>query len=409
MLTSLYSSSPVCTPSRASFLTGCYAQRVDMHWGKVDGAVLRPVSPKGLNPDEISIADILKEKGYATACIGKWHLGDQLEFLPLNYGFDYFFGIPYSEDMIPSHTPDWPDLPLVQNDRVIEAPVDLTTTTRRYVEEAIGFMTENKDRPFFLYFPHNLPGSRAVPVVDDRFRGRSANGSWGDSVEEIDWSVGEIIDALKQLGIDRNTLIVFTSDNGAPGERPNGSGTGSNEPFAGPGYTTLEGGMRMPTIAQWTGTIPSGIINNELATMMDWLPTFAYLAGAQTPEDRIIDGINIWPLISGEKNAKSPHEVFYYYSRDQLQAVREGNWKLHLPWDNRYGSGKMRLIDRPVLIDLNLDLKEDNDLSDFYPEVVKRLLNHAEKITPELGDPDNKGENVRPSAYVENPKPLIME
>jgi arylsulfatase A len=412
LLTSLYSSSGVCTPSRASLLTGCYAQRVDLHLNENGTWVLRPVSAKGLNPGEITMAEILKDAGYATACIGKWHLGDQRETMPLNHGFDYYYGIPYSEDMVPLINPGWPELPLVKNNNVIEAPADLTTTTRRYVEEAIRFITENRNRPFLLYFPHNLPGSRAIPVVDEAFSGKSANGSYGDAIEEIDWSVGQIINALKEIGIERNTMIVFTSDNGSPQGRSGSSGLGSNKPFSGSGYTTMEGGMRVPCVVQWPGKIPAGISNHELCTMMDWLPTFAFLAGAQIPQDRIIDGKNIWPLVSGNKNVKTPHEFFYYYSMDQLQAVREGNWKLHLPLDNKYDGGdKNRFYgsSRMKLIDLSKDIREEHDKSVQYPEVAHRLLQQAERISKELGDPVHKGEKVRPALYVKNPKPLIMD
>lgn len=412
LLTSLYSSSGVCTPSRASLMTGCYAQRVDMDLDENESWVLRPISAKGLNPREITIAEILKDAGYTTACIGKWHLGDQPECLPLNHGFDYFYGIPYSEDMIPDHNPNWPDLPLVKNKEVIEAPVDLTTTTRRYVKEAIRFITENRDKPFFLYFPHNLPGSRTVPVVDEAFSGKSANGSYGDAIEEIDWSVEQIIKTLKETGIERNTLIVFTSDNGSPLGRAGGSGLGSNKPFSGAGYTTMEGGMRVPCVVQWTGTIPAGISNHELSTMMDWLPTFASLAGTQIPEDRIIDGKNIWPLVSGDSSAETPHDFFYYYSMDQLQAVREGNWKLHLPLDNRYDGGdkhKFYGSSRMKLINLSKDIAEEHDMSEQYPQVVKRLLQQAEKISHELGDPVHQGEKVRPALYVKNPIPLTLK
>ncbi len=411
-LTTLYSSSGVCTPSRASLLTGCYAQRVDMHLNENGGWVLYPLSAQGLNPEEITIARLLKDHGYATACIGKWHLGDQPEFLPFHYGFDYFYGIPYSEDMVPSHNPSWPDLPLVQNNKVIEAPVDLTTTTKRYVKEAIRFITENENNPFFLYFPHNLPGSRKVPVVNDDFLGKSANSTYGDAIEEIDWSVGQIINTIMELGIEKRTMVVFTSDNGSPKGRAGSSGRGSNEPFSGAGYSTMEGGMRVPCVVQWPGTIPAGISNDELCTMMDWLPTFAFLAGAQTPRDRIIDGKNIWPLISGEKNAKSPHEFFSYYFMDQLQAVREGKWKLHLPLDNKYDGGdkyKYYGSSQLKLIDLTEDIKEEHNVSEQYPEVVNRLLQHAEKIRKELGDPQHKGEKVRSALYVKDPKPLTME
>ena len=311
-LTSLYSTSGVCTPSRASLMTGCYSQRVDMHISDMEFCVLRPVAAKGLNPEEITIAEILKGQGYATACIGKWHLGDQVEFLPLNHGFDYFYGIPYSEDMVPSINATWPDLPLVKNDKVVEAPVNLKTTTRRYVKDAIRFIGENKDRPFFLYFPHHLPGSKTVPDVDDAFCGKSVNGRYGDSIEEIDWSVGQIRDTVRKLGIEDNTVIVFTSDNGAV----EGHG-GSNAPFSGWGYSTMEAGMRIPCVVQWPGRIPAGSMNDELCTMMDWLPTFAYFAGTHAPQDRIIDGKNIRSILSNDINAKSPNDIFYYYLIDQ--------------------------------------------------------------------------------------------
>ncbi len=411
-LTTLYSSSGVCTPSRASLLTGCYAQRVDMSLSDKGEWVLRPVSPKGLNPEETTISRLLKDHGYATACIGKWHLGDQPEFLPLNYGFDYFFGIPYSEDMVPSFDPSWPPLPLVKNDRVIEAPVDLKTLSGRYVREAIHFINENKDHPFFLYFPLNLPGSRSMPVVDSAFTGRSANGSYGDVLMEIDWTVEQILNAVNELGIQKKTLIVFTSDNGAPKGRAGSSSGGSNEPFAGAGYTTMEGGMRVPCIVEWQGTIPAGIASDELCTMMDWLPTFAFLAGAKVPEGRIIDGKNIWPVISGDENAKSPHDYFNYYFMDQLQAVRDSRWKLYLPLDNKYDGGnkyKFYGSSKLKLVDLSADIKEEFDVSDRHPEVVTRLLEHADSVRKELGGPEHKGEKVRPAAYVKDPKPLVME
>jgi arylsulfatase A-like enzyme len=407
-LTSLYSSSPVCTPSRASLMTGCYAQRVDMHLSDTKGAVLRPIAAKGLNPEETTIAEILKDKGYTTACIGKWHLGDQSEVLPLNHGFDYFFGIPYSEDMIPSVRAEWPELPLIQNNKVIEAPADLTNTTSRYVNEAIKFITDNKDKPFFLYFPHNLPGSRAIPVVDKRFMGNSPNGTWGDSVEEIDWSVGEIIKAIKNLGIEDKTIVVFTSDNGAPqGSINTRSGVGSNEPFSGRGYTTTEAGMRVPCVVKWPGYIPASTTNDELCTMMDWLPTFANIAGTNVPDDRIIDGKNIWPILSGDKNAKSPHEFFYYYYTDKLEAVREGKWKLRLPEFNK-DTKEFAVDDNLKLVDLSRDIKELNDLSKQHPEVVDRLLKQAKIISEELGNNSETGSKTRHAKYINNPEPLIM-
>lgn len=402
-LTSLYSSSGVCTPSRASLLTGSYAQRVDMHINAEGGWVLFPVSSKGLNPDETTIAEFLKEEGYMTACIGKWHLGDQLEFLPLNHGFDYFYGIPYSEDMDPSINPNWPFVPLLKNNEVIESPVDLTTTTKRYVEEAKNFIFKNRKNPFFLYFPHNLPGSRRIPIIGDSFQEKSSNGPWGDAVEEIDWSVGQIINYIKELGIEENTFVVFTSDNGAPQGLAGSSIGGSNEPFSGPGYSTKEGGMRVPCLVKWPGKIKGGETKNELCTMMDWLPTFSYLAGNSTHQNGLIDGKNIWPILSGQSYNKSPHEAFYYYFVDQLQAIRVDNWKLHLSTYNTDGYDRSKL----KLVDLNNDLKEELDLSNEYPEIVNDLVEIAKKVRKELGDTDLIGSQLRHAGYIKNPKPLI--
>ncbi len=229
---------------------------------------------------------------------------------------------------------------------------------------------------------------------------------------EIDWSVGQIIKVVRQLDLEKRTMIVFTSDNGAPMGRAGSSGGGSNEPFAGSGYTTMEGGMRVPCVVEWKGRIPPGSSNSELCTMMDWLPTFAFLAGAKIPEGRVMDGKNIWPLISGEKGAKSPHKYFYYYFMDQLQAVRDERWKLYLPLDNKYDGGdkyKFYGSSRLKLVDLSTDIKEAQDVSGAHPEVVARLLKQAEKVRRELGDPLHQGEKVRPDSYVKDPKPLIKE
>ena len=399
-LTSFYSSSPVCTPSRASLMTGCYAQRVDMHISDKGGWVLRPVSAKGLNPSEVTIAEIFKEQGYATACLGKWHLGDQPEFLPTRHGFDYYFGIPYSEDMVPAHTPSWPPLPLLRNETVVEAPVDLTKMTRRYVQEATVFIRKNRDKPFFLYFAHHLPGSRKVPVVDPQFQGKSSNGRYGDSVEEIDWSVGQIISELERLEIDDRTLVVLTSDNGTPPAKG-----GSNAPWGGWAYSTSEGGMRMPCIVCWTGEIPAGRTCDELCTMMDLLPTFAGLASAAVSQDRIIDGKDIWPLWSGRPDAKSPHMVFYYYMVNQLQAVRSGKWKLHLPLKKMRG----RVVHRPMkLIDLSKDPQEANNLSQDHPKMVRKLMALVEQARLDLGDLDHPGAGQRPAGCVGRPTPRVM-
>jgi len=401
LLTSFYASSGVCTPSRASLMTGCYAQRVDMHISDKNGHVLRPVSAKGLNPNEVTLAEILQKQGYATACIGKWHLGDQPEFLPRNHGFDYFYGIPYSEDMTPHHTPAWPPLPLIRNEEVVEAPVDLTGTTRRYLKEAMRFISENCDRPFFLYFAHHLPGSKRIPEVDPQFSGRSVNGRYGDSIEEIDFSVGQIIDALRKLDLHERTLMIFTSDNGTP----QGHG-GSNAPLAGWGYSTMEGGMRVPCIVRWPGMVPAGTTCNELCTTMDLLPTFARLAETEPPKDRIIDGKNIWLLLTGEPDAESPYEVFYYYMVDQLQAVRSDKWKLYLPLKKLRG----KRASRPMkLVDLSRDIGETTDLSQQHPEVVEKLLAWAEKACEDLGDLGRKSRGQRPAGFVQHPTPRLLK
>lgn len=402
--TSFYSSSGVCTPSRASLMTGCYAQRVGMHVSDKNGWVLRPVAAKGLNPNEVTLAEILQQQGYATACIGKWHLGDQIEFLPTRHGFDTFLGIPYSEDMYPRPGRDWPPVPLLYNERVIEAPVDLSTTTRRYVAEAIRFLKRNRGRPFFLYFPHHLPGSMRRPVVDARFAGESANGPWGDSIAEIDWSVGEILNAIRDLNLDDRTLVVLVSDNGAP----LGHG-GSNRPLGGTGYTTSEGGMRVPCIIRWPGMIPAGGTCHELCTMMDILPTFTHLAGGTLPQDRVIDGHNAWALWRGQPGAKSTYEVFYYYMVDQLQAIRMGSWKLHLELDSKPRSRENRTQRRgQFLINLDRDLQEKHDVSAKHSDIVKKLLTWADRAREDLGDAGRPGSGQRQAGWVEHPTPRVL-
>jgi len=401
--TSFYAAASVCTPSRAALMTGCYPLRVSMHQNEEGLCVLFPVNKKGLNPNELTIAQVLKKRGYATACIGKWHLGDQPQFLPTRRGFDYYYGIPYSNDMGTEQNPSQPPLPLLRNELVVEAPADQNTLTKRYTEQVITFIRENKNRPFFIYLPHTMPHN---PVhASDAFRGRSNNGRYGDAVEEIDASTGQIIAALKALDLDKDTLVIFTSDNGASSRFGGGNG-----PLRGYKGSTWEGGMREPCIAWWPGKIPAGSTCNELACTMDLLPTFAYLAGTHPPKDRIIDGKNIWPLMSGRNGAKTPHKAFYYYQKNQLQAVRSGKWKLHLPLKPKKRHWGDPEPESPLqLYDLDADIGEQNNVADKHPDVVRRLTALAEKAREDIGDMNRPGKNQRPAAFVQNPKPLLMQ
>ena len=397
-LTSFYSASGVCTPSRAALMTGCYPRRVGLDWTPEDGHVLRPVSPNGLHPNEVTIAEVLKKAGYATACIGKWHLGDQPEFLPTRQGFDYYLGLPYSDDM--THATgkrigerlrgnQWPPLPWMENEKVIEAPADRNQMTQRETAAALKFIATNKDKPFFLYLPHNMPGSSRQPFSSKRFRGKSKNGAWGDAVEELDWAAGQLFAALKKHKIDERTIVIWTSDNGAPRRNPP---QGSNAPLGGWGYTTAEGGMRVPAIVRWPGYIPAGSASDEFCSLMDLHPTFAKLAGAQLPA-RKRDGQNIWPLWS-PRNAKSPHEHFFYYHTNKLQAVRDQRWKLVLG-------------ESPKLYDLKADLAEKDNVAKKHPTVVKRLKAAVSDATVELGSDQQAGRNVRPVGRAKQPTARI--
>ncbi|MHC4622724.1 MAG: sulfatase family protein [Planctomycetota bacterium] len=375
--TSFYSAAPVCSPARAGLLTGCYPMRVSIP------RVLFPRDNIGLNPDEITIADILKGRGYATCCIGKWHLGHLPEFLPRRQGFDYYFGIPYSNDMNP--------VVLVENEQTIETKPDQSQLTRRYTEKAVEFITKNKNRPFFLYLPHTMPH---VPLyVSDAFKGRSRRGLYGDVIMEIDWSVGEILKTVKKLGIDEKTLVIFTSDNGPWLSK--GDHGGSAKPLREGKFATYEGGMRVPCVMRWPGKIRSGMVCSEMATTMDFLPTFARLAGAEAPADRIIDGKDIWALMTDPK-AKTPYKEFFYYFEGQLGAVRSGDWKLVL----KRKRGRKQIS--AGLYNLDQDIGEQNDLSERHPEIVRRLTGLADKIREDIGDSVTgiTGRNVRPPGRV---------
>jgi arylsulfatase A-like enzyme len=400
-LTSFYVASGVCSPSRAALLTGCYPRRVGMEESGAKGLVFRPADANGLGAQETTMAQMLRSAGYATAAFGKWHLGDQLEFLPLRRGFDYYFGIPYSDDMAPSPAhPEFPPLPLVLGERVIEAPVDRNTLVKRCTEEAIAFIERNRARPFFVYLPQITPGSTAHPFSSAAFRGRSKNGDYGDSVEELDWSAGEIMAALQRLQLDQNTFVMFSSDNGAVQRNPP---QGSNAPYRGFGYDVSEGAMRMPCVLRWPGKIPGGQVQDELCTTIDLLPTFAKLAGAPLPA-LPIDGHDIRPLIFCEPGAKSPwdEQGFGYYWGGHLEAVRAGDWKLYFP-PPRNGAPAMR-----ELFDVRHDVHEDREASAEHPGVVQRLLGLAENIRTEIGDTDRPGKGQRPAGHVDHPKPLLL-
>lgn len=402
-LTHFYSTAGVCTPSRASLMTGCYPRRVGMDFPDPDGAVLRPMSPNGLHLDEITIAEVLKTAGYMTHMIGKWHLGDQPVFLPTRQGFDSWLGIPYSDNAHKrANRPHWPELPLMRDEKVIVQPVDPDTLTKRYTEDALRFLRvqAKAKTPFFLYLPQAMPGSTTAPAASPQFKGKSKNGPWGDSIEELDWSMGEILKELPELGLEENTLVIWTSDNGAPARNPS---QGSNLPMGGWGYTTAEGGHRVPCIARWPGKIKAGSICEELTSTIDVLPTFAKLAGAEVPTDRVIDGKNIWPLLAGKTGAKTPHEAFYYYYLDQLQCVRSGKWKLHLPMEKRFTNlsrNKTRKSDA-ALYDVVADPGETKDIIAAHPDVVARLTALGERAREDLGDWDRPGKNTRPVGKIQ--------
>lgn len=402
--TNFYAASPACSPSRASLLTGCYPTRVSVP------QVLNPDSKTGLNPQETNLASLLKPLGYATACVGKWHLGVK-NLMPTRQGFDYFFGLPYSHDMWPTNGKNWPPLWLYEDERPIEEIKSLDQQgelTGRYTKVAVDFIEKNKNRPFFLYLPHSMPH---VPLAaSKRFLGKSGAGLYGDVVQEIDWSVGEIFKALRKNGLDQNTLVVFSSDNGP--WRPYGDHAGSTGGLREGKGTTFEAGFREPGIFRWPGKVPAGIVSDAMATTMDLLPTIAALAGAKLPNKKI-DGHDIRPLIFGEPNAVTPYKWFYYFWPDELQAVRSGDWKLHVPHRHRFQTELAGTDGKPAgevtreiglsLYDLSKDPGETTNVADRYPEIVRRLLRLIEIGREELGDSitKTKGSEVRPPGRVE--------
>jgi len=385
--TSFYSANSVCSPSRASLLTGCYPVRISIP------GVLFPRHEIGLNPDEITIADLLKSKGYATSCIGKWHIGHKPKFLPTRQGFDSYYGIPYSNDMtidpeanlaadiklregftldrIRNEKPKKDFVPLMRNEEVIEYPCDQTTLTQRYTEEAVQFIEENKNKPFFLYLPHTMPH---IPLfASEKFKGKSERGLYGDTIEEIDWSVGEIMKSLRDNNLDKNTLVIYTSDNG-PWKLKGGRG-GSAHPLRGFKFQTYEGGMRVPCIMHWKGKVPAGSSCDEIAATIDLLPTIAGLSEAVLPNDRTIDGKDIWPLIAGKKGAQTPHEIYFFYKGNKLESARQGKWKLRRSGKN---SQTVELYDLASDISESKNLAKENEI--LVNEMIKKMNLFDEKL-----------------------------
>lgn len=388
-LTSFYAS-PVCSPTRASLMTGCLPQRVGI------GGVMFPRNNHGLNPDEITLPELLKQQGYATALIGKWHLGNQDLFQPLNHGFDYWYGTPASNSQffdpkLKALADDCvlregyrretildrerANCPLVRNNIAIEVPADQSLLTQRYTQEAIRFMNRHDDKPFFIYLAHNMPH---IPLhASESFAGKSKHGAYGDVIQELDWSTGEILKAIKQLGIDKNTLVLFTSDNG-----PNLSKGGRAAPLRGGKGSTYEGGVRVPFIAHWPGRVAAGQQTDEPGTVMDMLPALVALLGGQAPDDRAIDGKNILPLLSGAEGAKSPHQAIYYPRGNALQAIRVGEWKYRLAKDKIPGIDGGQIVEG--LYNLHDDIGETTNLIDEQPQIVARLKKQLKSANDEL-------------------------
>jgi arylsulfatase A-like enzyme len=385
-LTDFHVAQPVCSASRAALLTGCYPNRIG-----ILGA-LNSKATTGISDREMTLGDLLKSRGYATAIYGKWHLGHHDQFLPARHGFDDYFGLPYSNDMWPKHPTDHshPPLPLIEGTRTIEHNPDQRRLTTWYTEHAVKFIERNKDRPFFVYVPHSMPH---VPLhVSETFAGKSGRGMYGDVIAEVDGSVGQILAAIARNRLDDRTLVIFTSDNGP--WLSYGDHAGSAGPWREGKATTFEGGHREPFIARWPSRIPPGTICKEPVMSIDLFPTIARIAGAALP-DHPIDGKDIWPLLAGEPGAKSPHDALYFYWHRELQAVRSGRWKLHFPHDyealvhagrdGRPGRYETRHIGQS-LFDLEADPGETTDVSAQHPDIVERLEKLAAGARDELGD-----------------------
>lgn len=402
MFTHFYAPQAVCTASRAGLLTGCYPNRLGFS-GALDHSATR-----GINPEEETLAEILKAKNYATAIFGKWHLGHLPEFLPLQHGFDEFYGIPYSNDMWPFHPTGgeyYPPLPLIEGNTTIQTNPDQSLFTQQFTERTVQFMVANQNKPFFAYLAHPMPH---VPLfVSEQFAGKSDQGLYGDVMMELDWSVGRIMHVLDSLNLSNRTLVIFTSDNGPWINYGNHAGsTGGLREGKG---TTWEGGQRVPAIMWWPGKLPEGSISAGLSSAIDLLPTIAEIAGVALPEQPI-DGVSLMPLLE-DPNAASPRKTFlYYYRRNQLEAIRYDNWKLVFPHtgrtytgfepglDGQPGRAAENAIVEWGLFDLRRDPGERYNLIDYHPEIVERLNAEAEAARVDLGDDltGSPGANRRP-------------
>ncbi len=394
--------SAVCSPTRAALMTGSHSILVGI------GGVMFPRNNHGLNPSEITLPELLQNQGYATAIIGKWHLGNQDKFQPLNHGFDYWYGTPssnsqfyypsikkYAADCVFREGYSRADIlkretaacPLIRDNVVIEVPADQTQFTQRYTRETIRFITRNKDKPFFVYLAHNMPH---IPLhASSKFAGSSKRGIYGDTIQELDWSTGEILRSLKALGLDKNTLVIFMSDNG-----PNTATGGNAGPLKGSKGSTLEGGVRVPFVARWPGKISAGRETSVVITGMDLLPTLTKLAGGAVPDDRVIDGKDIWPLLAGNPQAKSPHQAIYYLRGRSVDGIRVGDWKYRNAADKPpkvkkskrkvIGGSKPDKVRVETLYNLRDDIGEQTNLINEHPKIAKRLKRQMATFATEL-------------------------